>query len=98
MPRTVEPLTDTKIRNAKPRERAYKLFDGGGLHLEIMTDGRKLWRFKYVRPSGAENRLGFGTSSPASAASWFTASAKLAPCPCMTKLIASPCTPQPKQW
>ena len=61
MPRTVEPLTDTKIRNAKPRERAYKLFDGGGLYLEVMTDGRKLWRFKYVRPSGAENRLGFGT-------------------------------------
>ncbi|WP_454734278.1 tyrosine-type recombinase/integrase [Cupriavidus pauculus] len=61
MPRTVEPLTDTKIRNAKARERAYKLFDGGGLYLEVMTDGRKLWRFKYVRPSGAENRLGFGT-------------------------------------
>uniref|UniRef100_UPI00339D76F9 Arm DNA-binding domain-containing protein n=1 Tax=Cupriavidus plantarum TaxID=942865 RepID=UPI00339D76F9 len=61
MPRTVEPLTDTKIRNAKARERSYKLFDGGGLYLEVMTDGRKLWRFKYVRPSGAENRLGFGT-------------------------------------
>ncbi len=61
MPRTVEPLTDTKIRNAKPREKAYKLFDGGGLYLEVMTDGRKLWRFKYTRPSGAENRLGFGT-------------------------------------
>ncbi|KWR80321.1 MULTISPECIES: tyrosine-type recombinase/integrase [Cupriavidus] len=61
MPRTVEPLTDTKIRNAKPRERSYKLFDGGGLYLEVMADGRKLWRFKYVRPSGAENRLGFGT-------------------------------------
>lgn len=60
MPRTVEPLTDTKIRNAKPRERSYKLFDGGGLYLEVMTDGRKLWRFKYVRPSGSESRLGFG--------------------------------------
>lgn len=61
MPRTVEPLTDTKIRNAKPREKAYKLFDGGGLYLEVMADGRKLWRFKYTRPSGAENRLGFGS-------------------------------------
>lgn len=60
MPRTVEPLPGTKIRNAKPRERAYKLFDGADLYLEVMTDGRKLWCFKYVRPSGAENRLGFG--------------------------------------
>jgi len=60
MPRTVEPLTDTKIRNAKPRERSYKLFDGGGLYLEVMADGRKLWRFKYIRPSGSESRLGFG--------------------------------------
>ncbi len=60
MPRTVEPLTDTKIRNAKPRDKAYKVFDGGGLYIEIMPDGRKLWRFKYVRPSGSESRLGFG--------------------------------------
>ncbi|AQV95071.1 integrase [Cupriavidus necator] len=60
MPRRVEPLTDTKIRNARPRERAYKLFDGGGLYVEVMTDGRKLWRFKYVRSSGSESRLGFG--------------------------------------
>ncbi|AOY93787.1 integrase [Cupriavidus sp. USMAA2-4] len=60
MPRTVEPLTDTKIRNAKPRERPYKLFDGGGLYVEVMADGRKLWRFKYIRPSGSESRLGFG--------------------------------------
>lgn len=60
MPRTVEPLTDTKIRNAKPRDKAYKVFDGGGLYIEVMPDGRKLWRFKYVRPSGSESRLGFG--------------------------------------
>ncbi|WP_404851356.1 hypothetical protein [Cupriavidus sp. D384] len=25
------------------------MFDGGCLYLEVMTDGRKLWRFKYVR-------------------------------------------------
>lgn len=60
MPRKVEPLSDTKVRNAKPRERAYKLFDGGGLYVEVMPDGRKLWRFKYTRPNGNENRLGFG--------------------------------------
>lgn len=26
-----------------------------------MTDGRKLWRFRYFRLTGSENRLGFGT-------------------------------------
>ncbi|QOT75436.1 DUF4102 domain-containing protein [Cupriavidus basilensis] len=33
---------------------------GGGLFLEVTPDGRKLWRFRYFRPSGNENRLGFG--------------------------------------
>ena len=28
-------LTDTAIRGAKPREKAYKLTDGGGLCLEV---------------------------------------------------------------
>ena len=28
-------LTDTKIKNAKPREKVYRLSDGGGLYLEI---------------------------------------------------------------
>ncbi|MGT2505738.1 tyrosine-type recombinase/integrase [Cupriavidus basilensis] len=60
MPKRVEPLSDTKLRNAKPKEKPYKLADGGGLFLEVMADGRKLWRFRYFRPSGSENRLGFG--------------------------------------
>jgi len=25
-----------------------------------MADGRKLWRFRYFRPSDSDNRLGFG--------------------------------------
>lgn len=60
MPIRVEPLSDTKLRNAKAKEKPYKLADGGGLFLEVMPDGRKLWRFRYFRPSGSENRLGFG--------------------------------------
>ena len=41
------PLTDIQIRNAKPTEKSYKLYDGGGLYLEVAKSGGKLWRMKY---------------------------------------------------
>lgn len=53
------PLTDVQIRNAKPAERPFKLFDGGGLYVEVMPTGSKLWRMKY-RVDGKEKRLSFG--------------------------------------
>jgi integrase len=52
-------LTDTAIRAAKPREKAYKLFDGLGLYVEVTPTGSKLWRLKY-RHDGRENRLALG--------------------------------------
>src|SRR5450631_4119419 len=52
-------LTDTAIRSARPREKAYKLFDGRGLYLEVAPTGGKLWRLKY-RHDGRENRLALG--------------------------------------
>lgn len=54
MARQSKALTDTFIRQAKPKENAYKLFDGGGLHLVITPTGSKLWRMKYTRPGGKE--------------------------------------------
>ena len=59
MPRTTEPLTDTVIRNAKPRSGPYKLFDGGGLFMLVTTAGGKLWRLKY-RIGGTEKLLSLG--------------------------------------
>jgi integrase len=53
------PLTDIKIRSAKPQHKTYKLFDSGGLYLEVTTAGRKYWRWKY-RFGGKEKRLAFG--------------------------------------
>ena len=32
MARITEPLSDAKIRAAKPKTKEYKLFDGGGLY------------------------------------------------------------------
>jgi integrase len=53
------PLTDTIIRSAKPRAKAIKIFDGGGLYLEISPAGGKWWRWKY-RFGGKEKRLSLG--------------------------------------
>jgi len=53
------PLTDVRIRNLKPKDRSYKVFDGGGLYLEITPAGGKLWRFKY-RFDGKHKTLSIG--------------------------------------
>jgi integrase len=53
------PLTDTAIRTTKPDTKPKRLFDGGGLYLEVSPAGGKLWRFKY-RVAKREKRLAFG--------------------------------------
>lgn len=40
-------LTPKAISAAKPKESAYSLTDGGGLHIEVLPSGSKVWRFKY---------------------------------------------------
>lgn len=52
-------LKDASVRNAKPKEKMYRLFDGGGLYLEVTPKGGKYWRFKY-RFAGKEKRLALG--------------------------------------
>ncbi len=52
-------LTDTRIRQAKPKDKPYKLSDGGGLHLEIRPTGAKLWRLRY-RLARKENVFAIG--------------------------------------
>lgn len=52
-------LTDAAIKNAKPKLKAYKLSDGGGLYLEVSPAGGKLWRLKY-RFQDKEKRLAIG--------------------------------------
>jgi len=53
------PLTDSKIRNAKPGPKPEKLADGGGLYLEVRPTGAKLWRYRY-RIAGKENVFAIG--------------------------------------
>jgi len=52
-------LNDKMCKNAKPSEKARKLFDGAGLYLEVTPKGSKLWRFKY-RYLGKEKKLCIG--------------------------------------
>lgn len=40
-------LTDTQIKNAKPRPISYKLSDDQGLALLITPSGGRLWRYRY---------------------------------------------------
>jgi len=53
-------LTDQACKTAKPKQRAYKLSDGGGLYLEVTPQGSKLWRLKY-RFLDKEKKLAIGS-------------------------------------
>ena len=60
MPRPIKKeYCDLHLTNAKPKEKPYGLFIGGGLYLEVMPAGGKSWRFKY-RFEGQEKRLTLG--------------------------------------
>lgn len=52
-------LNDISIRNAKSKDKTYRLFDTGGLYLEVSPSGGKWWRFKY-RFNDKEKRLSLG--------------------------------------
>jgi hypothetical protein len=55
MPKLCAPLTDTAIRNAKPRDKTYTLGDGEGMYLEVMPNGTRFWRMAYRQPNGRTN-------------------------------------------
>ena len=62
MARIVTPLTNTQVKQAKSKEKLYKLSDGGGLQLRIKTTGAKSWLFDYFKPiTKKRSSMGFGT-------------------------------------
>ncbi len=50
MAKKVAPLTNTEVKQAKPRDKDYTLSDGDGLQLRVKTNGSKLWVLKYSHP------------------------------------------------
>ena len=59
MARITRPLTDTEIRQAKPRDKEYNLADGKNLYLRITPNTRKYWILNYYRP-GTKQRANVG--------------------------------------
>jgi len=58
-------LTDRKVKQAKPKQKDYKLADEKGLYLLVKVNGSKYWRLKY-RYSGKEKLLALGVYSDVS--------------------------------
>lgn len=61
MARLVKPLTATQVANAKAKANMYKMFDGGGLFLQVNPSGGKHWKMKYRKNDGKEGLLTFGS-------------------------------------
>lgn len=68
-------LSDTKLKNLKPADKSYQAADEGGLFIEVMPGGTKVWRMRY-RVGGREAKqekitLGdYPTYALAEARSW----------------------------
>lgn len=41
-------LTALEVKNAKPKEKPYKLTDGQGLFLHVSSSGKKTWRYRFA--------------------------------------------------
>lgn len=59
MARVTKPLTDTEIRQAKPKDKEYSLADGRNLYLRVKVNGSKAWVLNYYRP-GTKKRANVG--------------------------------------
>jgi len=55
------PLTNTEIKQAKPKEKVYKLSDGKGLQLRVKPNGNKSWLLDYIKPhTSKRSSMGLG--------------------------------------
>jgi len=62
MARTTKPLTNTEVKQAKPKQKEFNLNDGDGLALRIKPNGSKIWVFVYYRPyTKKRTSLSFGS-------------------------------------
>lgn len=52
-------LSDLEVRNAKPKQRPYKLYDGDGLFLRVPPSGVKSWQLRY-KHNGSEQVYSIG--------------------------------------
>jgi len=50
MARITKPLTNTEVKQTKPKVKVYTLADGGGLQLRIKPNDSKLWLLNHLQP------------------------------------------------
>jgi integrase len=60
MAKVIKPLSPMQVKNAKAKDKLYKLADGSGLYLAVFPTGSKLWRMKHRQADGKETILSFG--------------------------------------
>lgn len=60
MPKVIVPLTLKEIKEAKPKDKQYRLFDGGGLLLCVYPTGKKVWRLDYKDINGKRKSYTIG--------------------------------------
>ncbi|MCB2097944.1 MAG: DUF4102 domain-containing protein, partial [Parvularculaceae bacterium] len=53
------PLSQMAVRNAKPKDKDYKLTDGEGMFLFVTKAGGKFWRWSY-RFGGKQKTVSLG--------------------------------------
>jgi len=53
-------LTDKKIQAAKPKTKPYPLADAGGLYVDVLASGSKVWRYSY-RIDGKRTKVTIGS-------------------------------------
>lgn len=62
MARVTNPLTNTEVKQAKPKDKEFNLVDGEGLALRVKPNGSKLWIFNYYRPyTRKRSNISFGS-------------------------------------
>ncbi|MBT2916581.1 Arm DNA-binding domain-containing protein, partial [Vibrio anguillarum] len=55
-------LTARQIQTAKPKDKLYRLSDGGNLYFCVRTSNSRSWQFRYKRPGQDKiTYLSFGT-------------------------------------
>ncbi|WIM56927.1 integrase domain-containing protein [Pantoea anthophila] len=57
MARTTRPLTNTEVLRSKATDKDITLHDGDGLFMVVKTTGKKLWRFRYQRPTTRQRTM-----------------------------------------
>jgi len=50
MANSTKPLTNTEVKQAKPKDSEYNLSDGKGLFLRVKPNNTNLWLFNYFKP------------------------------------------------